>query len=271
MHEEKPMPTVTKHAPGSFCWIELATQDQDGARRFYSQLFGYEITDTPIGEGMVYTIMKLAGRDACAVQKMRPQDYPAGTPSHWMTYVAVSSADTTSERVKAAGGQVLAGPMDVMEHGRMAVCVDTLGAPFCIWQARQHLGVGVVQDEGALAWCQLNAPSTGSEKAHRFYTEAFDWSFREDPMGMGMTYTTWISDDGPLGGMMPMPPGVSAPAHWLVYFAAPNVDATTSKAKALGGQVMVPPTDIPGVGRFSVLADPQGAAFAVVHFTSPMA
>ena len=132
------------------------------------------------------------------------------------------------------------------------------------------LQVGPGQEPGALAWCQLNAPATGGDKAHSFYTKAFDWKFREDPMGMGMTYTTWLSDSGSLGGMMPMPPGVGAPAHWLVYFAAPDVDANVAKAKSLGGQTMVPPTDIPGVGRFAVLADPQGAAFAVVKFATPM-
>ena len=66
--------------------------------------------------------------------------------------------------------------------------------------------------------------------------------------------------------MMPMPPGMTAPSHWMVYFGVDDVDATARLAQSLGGRQYVPPTDIPGVGRFAVLSDPQGAAFAVVRF-----
>jgi predicted enzyme related to lactoylglutathione lyase len=264
------MPTLTKHAPGSFCWIELATTDPDGARAFYTGLFGYEVLETPLAEGAVYTTLKLGGRDAAALFRMRPQDYPAGTPPHWMTYLAAAEVAPATAKVAASGGKILREPFDVMDYGRMSVVQDAIGATFCLWQPVKHFGLGVTHEPGALAWCQLNVPLTAGEKAQEFYTKAFDWGFREDPMGMGMVYTTWLADDEPRGGMMPMPPGVNAPAHWLVYLAAPDVDGTAAKAKTLGGKVLVPPTDIPGAGRFAVIADPQGATFAVVNFTTPM-
>ncbi len=260
------MPTLTTHAAGTFNWFELATTDQEGAKKFYAKLFGYEPNDNPIGEGEVYTILKLAGRDAAALFKMTEKNYPAGTPSHWMPYVAVESADASTEKVKAAGGKVMMGPFDVMEHGRMSVCMDPIGAAFCIWQAKQHPGVGVVGEHGAFAWCQLNAPPADRDKAKRFYADVFGWTHRDDAMPTGDAYTTFLGPDGPRGGMMPMPAGVGAPAHWLLYFAANDVDAAATKAKEMGGQVMVPGTDIPGMGRFAVLADPQGAFFAVVKF-----
>jgi uncharacterized protein len=53
------------------------------------------------------------------------------------------------------------------------------------------------------------------------------------------------------------------PPHWMVYFQTTDVDATANKAKSLGANLLVPPMDIPNVGRFSVIADPQGAAFAL--------
>jgi len=265
------MPNITTHAPGTFCWFELATNNQDGARTFYSKLFGYEPSDTPMGDGQTYTILKLAGRDAAALYAMRAQDYPPGTPPHWMAYVSVESADAAAAAVKAAGGQVLVEPFDVMEHGRMAVCMDPLGAAFSLWQSKQHTGVGVCGEHGSFAWCQLNAPSAGREKAKQFYAKALGWTFRDDPMPMGDSYTTWQGPEGPLGGMMPIPPGVEAPAHWLIYFATNDVDATVAKTKEMGGQIMVPGTDIPGMGRFAVLQDPHGAFFAVVKFAGPAA
>lgn len=260
------MPTMSQHAPGSFCWIELATNDQDGARKFYSQLFGYEVFESPLGEGAIYTTLRLGGRDAAALFKMGPAHYPPSTPPHWMTYLAVASADEAAAKVKAAGGQVTGEPADVMQYGRMAVCVDAIGAPFCVWEPKQHRGIGVVFEPGSLAWCQLNVPANAGDKAKKFYASAFGWSFRDDPLPMGMAYTTWLAGEQRRGGMMPMPPGVNAPAHWLVYLASPDVDATAAKARALGGPWLVPPTDIPGAGRFAVIADPQGAAFAIVKF-----
>ena len=264
------MPTTTTHAPGTFCWFELATRDQTAAKQFYSQLFGSEIHEMPLGPGETYTLLQLAGRDAAAISRMNESRYPPGTPSHWIAYLAVENADATAEKVAAAGGKVLAPPFDVMDLGRMAMCVDPDGGAFAIWQARKHPGVGVTGEPGSFGWCQLNVPGGGREAAKKFYTAVFDWQVREDPMPMGDVYTTWLGSDGPRGGMMPMTSNAHGPAHWLVYFASADVDATAAKAGSLGGNVMVPPMDIPGVGRFAVLADPQGAIFAIVKFTRPM-
>jgi predicted enzyme related to lactoylglutathione lyase len=85
----------------------------------------------------------------------------------------------------------------------------------------------------------------------------------------GGAYTTWLKSDGPAGGMMPMPTATQAPSHWLPHFAVANVDAAATKAGTLGAKTFVPPTDIPDTGRFAVLADPQGAMFAIVKFDKP--
>ncbi|HXS83055.1 MAG TPA: VOC family protein, partial [Methylomirabilota bacterium] len=77
----------------------------------------------------------------------------------------------------------------------------------------------------------------------------------------------WLKADGAAGGMMALPAGAQAPAHWLPYFAVSSVDASAQKAGALGAQTFVPPTDIPGTGRFAVFADPQGATFAIITFS----
>jgi hypothetical protein len=264
------MATITQHAPGSFCWIELASTDQNAARKFYSKLFGWNPNEMPIGEGQTYTIFQLGGRDAAALQQIAAPNFPPGTPSHWLAYLAVENVDDSAKRVQASGGQVMAPPFDVMDQGRMAVGQDPLGAMFAMWQPGKSPGLGVTTEPNSLAWCQLNAPMTGADKAKGFYGGAFGWGFRDDPMPMGMSYTTWMAGSERRGGMMPMPPGTEAPASWLVYFASDDVDDTTGTAIDLGANPMVPPTDIPGVGRFAVLQDPQGAFFALVKFSGPM-
>jgi hypothetical protein len=250
------MPQVTKHAPGSFCWPELATTDAEGAKAFYGGLFGWTATDSPAGPDMVYTMLKLRGLDAGALYGMDSKQQQ-GVPPHWNAYVAVENADESAEKAKSLGGTVVMGPFDVMDVGRMAIIKDPTGATFCLWQARKHIGVGVKNEPGALTWCELDTRDLAKAKA--FYTALFGWTTKDSP-----EYTEWMLGGEPIGGMMSIPKEWGdVPPSWLTYFAVADADATAAKAKELGGKVIVPPMDIPGTGRFSVLADPQGAVFAV--------
>lgn len=259
------MPTVTSHALGTFNWPELATKDQDGAKKFYTGLFGWEFKDQDMGPQGVYTIFTLHGSDVAALYTLDANQAAAGVPPYWGTYITVENADAAAAKAKTLGGTVIMEPFDVMEHGRMAVITDPQGATFCVWQAKKHCGIQVFGEPNSLGWTQLNATDTGVAK--KFYTELIGWKTQDMPASTGGEYTMWLKADGPAGGMMAMPPqAAGAPSHWLPYFAVTNVDEAAKKGASLGAATYVPPTDIPNVGRFAVLADPQGAAFAVVTF-----
>jgi uncharacterized protein len=259
------MPTVTQHAPGTFCWPELMTSDQDAAKKFYAAVFGWKINDMDLGGGAVYTIFEQDGKDVAALFTLQPDQRAQGIPPHWGSYVSVANVDEAAKKAASLGGTVLVQPFDVMDKGRSAVIQDPIGATFCLWQAKTHAGVSMLGEPGSLGWTQLNASEPA--KAKPFYTGLFGWTFRDDAMGNSGAYTTWLKNDGPAGGMMPLPmPGI--PSHWLTYFAVANVDETHTKATSLGAITYVSPSDIPGMGRFSVLGDPQGAGFALVRFTS---
>ncbi|HEX9337745.1 MAG TPA: VOC family protein, partial [Pseudonocardiaceae bacterium] len=179
------------------------------------------------------------------------------------TYVSVSDADAVAKAVEAAGGQVVMPPFDVMKQGRMAVFADPTGAPFSVWQPNEFTGASFVNEPGALTWNELT--TRGTDRAIAFYGEVFGWTTDSQPMGEGVTYTVWMLDGKPVGGMFPMddtfPAGV--PSHWLVYFAVADTDATLAKAVELGGSVVLEPKDTPQ-GRLAVLKDPHGAVFAVI-------
>jgi predicted enzyme related to lactoylglutathione lyase len=257
------MPTITQHAPGTFCWPELATTDARSAVAFYTKLFDWTVNESPMSEGSYYMFQR-NGRDASAMMSITAEMRAHGVPPNWGAYVSVENVDKAVKQVEAAGGRVLKAPFDVMEHGRMAVVMDPLGATFSMWQGRSHSGVGIVGEPGSLGWTQLNARDPGKAKA--FYPAVFGWQFRDMPMGPGTTYTTWLLGETPAGGMMPMPPDVpaAAPSHWLTYFVVANIRDGHAKAVSLGAKEFVPPSDIPGGGSFSVLADPQGAAFGLM-------
>lgn len=112
---------------------------------------------------------------------------------------------------------------------------------------------------GKFVWYDLM--TSDPEQAKAFYSKVIGWgtSVWEGPE----PYTMWTSEAGPIGGVMAQPPGVNAPPHWMGYVGVADVDRTTQQAASLGGKTLLPPTDIPSVGRFAVLADPQGASFAV--------
>jgi len=256
------MPNIDHHAPGSFCWIELATSDQNAAKSFYGALFGWKTNDIPMGPDGVYTMFELDGREAAAGYTLRPDQQSAGVPPNWMIYVAVANADETASRVAGLGGTVLAPAFDVQEHGRMSIIQDPTGATFAIWQAKAHTGIQIGGVDGTLCWADLNSPDR--DKAAPFYSELFGWQFLPGKDGDAGGYLHIKNGEEFIGGAVPskfLPPG--APPHWLAYFLTSSCDAVTEKAKSLGASVMVPPSDIEGAGRFSVVADPQGAVFAL--------
>src|SRR5215510_3256555 len=251
--------TQLEHAPGTFCWIELATTDGPGAKKFYGELFGWTSEDSPVGPDMVYTMLRLNGKDVGALYQKGEE--MKQVPTHWASYIAVTSADETAAKAKALGGTVVQEPFDVMEHGRMAVIADPTGAHFCLWQPKQHKGIGVRGETNSLCWNELLTNDT--EKAKDFYTKLFGWNSKTD--SGGMPYTEWINGDDHIGGMMQIQPQMGpVPPHWGIYIAVDDCDGTVAKAQSLGAKTFVPPTDIPNVGRFAVLADPQGAAFNII-------
>lgn len=256
------MATTTQHAPGTFCWPELATTDQPGAKAFYAKLFGWDLADQDIGGGEFYTMLKLNGRDLGALYTMRKEERATGAPPHWNSYVAVESADQSVAMAKELGGTILAEPFDVMDVGRMAIIQDPTGAVFCVWQPMKHTGAGVLGEIGALCWTELMTSDSG--KAQAFYTGLFDWKAEAMPMGP-MSYTIYKRGDAQAGGMMQITKEMGPiPSHWLVYFAVTDCDGTVATAGTLGGRTTMPPTDIPNIGRFAILQDPQGAHFAVI-------
>jgi predicted enzyme related to lactoylglutathione lyase len=255
------MTEVTRHEPGSFSWVELATSDPEAAKSFYTALFGWTIADTPMGPGPedIYTRLQLSGKDVGALYKMMKEQAEHGVPPNWLCYVTVSSADETAKKAKELSATVLAEPFDVQEYGRMAMMLDPEGAAFAVWQPGTHIGIQVSNELDAPCWCELS--TRDAARAGKFYTDLFGWGLKTgDPAYFEITRGGVL-----IGGILPMGPEMQGvPPHWGVYFQVADCDATSGKAKSLGGQVCFGPHDVANVGRFSVLQDPQGAAFSVI-------
>jgi uncharacterized protein len=256
------MPNIDSHSPGAFCWIELGTTNQSAAKSFYAKIFGWLPNDMPMGADESYTIFELEGRAAAAGYTLRRDQLSHGVPPHWNLYVAVTDADATAARTTELGGTVLAPPFDVFDAGRTAVLQDPTGAVISIWQAKNNPGIGVFNSPGALCWADLSTPDQA--RASQFYSDLFGWQMMKEDEDPAHNYWHIKNGEEFIGGIAPSAQHrAGTPAHWLAYFTVADCDTTANAAKNLGATLYLPPTDFENVGRISVIADPEGATFAI--------
>src|ERR1043165_2357618 len=114
-------------------------------------------------------------------------------------------------------------------------------------------------NNGDFVWYELLTRDPNA--AISFYSEVVGW--KTQPFAENPDYTMWVGSQGPLGGVMKLPQDavkMGAPPNWMAHVQVEDVDAAASLTKKLGGKLHKEPTDIPTVGRFAVIADPQGAA-----------
>ena len=255
---------MPEYAPGTPSWVELSYPDTEAAADFYGQLMSWSATE-PREETGGYRMFQQDGKNIAGLAPHMQE----GQPTAWATYISVTDADETAEKVKAAGGSVMIEPMDVMDLGRMGFFVDPTGAAFGVWQPKAFAGADLVNEPNSLCWNELLTRDAQTDKA--FYPSVFGWAAgRPGFEGAPDSYTVWELDGHPVGGMMQMSEEMfpaEVPAHWGVCFAVADCDATVAKARELGANVTVEPVDMP-IGRFAGLIDPQGASFTVMQATS---
>jgi predicted enzyme related to lactoylglutathione lyase len=243
-------------------WVNVMAPDPAAAADFYGAVFGWEMKPEE-----TYFIALLRGREVASISPLPPGRDPA-PPAQWMTQVAVDDVDSAGDRAVAAGGTVVAGPLDFPTH-RMNVISDPTGATFCTWEARTRKGAQLVNEAGAYAMSRLDTPDP--ERAAAFYRELFGWT--TETFEMGENSITMFRLPGYVGGepsqpvsrevvatMAPAPE--DTPPKWTVDFWSQDVDAAVRVAEERGGRAVQGPFDIP-IGRNAVLADPAGATFSI--------
>ena len=265
------MPVRNDFAPGEFCWVDFNTHDLEAAAAWYGTLFGWShvLMDAPEGSPPYAFFMK-GEAGVGGIGQMTDEMKAQGIPPMWNSYINSADCAATEARVKDIGGTVTVPTMEVPGHGKLAFFLDPEGASFAAWQSTNSEGPGLLVNEpGGVCWNELM--TRDSAKASEFYGKLIGWEFAAMPMG-DVDYTLIKNGGKDAGGLMPMagPQWENVPAHWMVYFAVADCEATAAKAEETGGKVIVPPTEIP-VGKFSCLMDPQGGAFSIITLSAPPA
>ncbi|MEU6253640.1 VOC family protein [Streptomyces sp. NPDC047043] len=246
---------ISRHPAGAPCWADLDTPDVDSARAFYGSLFGWEALQLPTG----YVNFTLNGEKIVGAVKLREgQEHSAG----WSVYFMSEDLAATSKAVEAAGGRVVSPPTKVSVAGSAAVHQAPDGALFGAWEPDKHPGSGLVREPGTPSWFTLRTPDTEGAKA--FYGQVFGWSAAVPPAGGAAAHLTFVDGRAEFGGITSGPEGT---AGWTLHFGVEDIDGSAVAAAALGGTVLTPPTELPGVGRTAVLRDPAGVTFGLVQLT----
>ncbi|MDA1127827.1 MAG: VOC family protein [Chloroflexi bacterium] len=254
------MPEFASHPQGTPSWTDLSTTDDQAALAFYGALFGWVDDPQEMGPGMYYHMQKLNGLEAAAIYQQGEEEKGQGVPPHWNTYFTVDDVDQSAAKAKQSGATLFLEPMDVFDAGRMAYVQDPQGAMFALWQPKEHIGSRVKGETGAIMWNELLTSDT--EDATKFYSGLLGLNSSKMPGPMDYTMLN-VAETGVAGVMAITSEMGPVPPNWTVYFGVDNVDAAIKKAESLGGSIVVPAMDIPEIGRFAGLQDPQGAMFSV--------
>ena len=254
------MPEITTaYAPGTPCWVDLMAKDQQAALGFYHDLLGWHGEQGPAEFGG-YAVCELGGKAVAGIgPAMAPEGMPE-PPTVWTSYLASADADAAQAAITNAGGSVLAPVMEVGSLGRMLIAADPQGAVFGVWQPGEFFGAQLVNEAGALTWNELHTSDAAA--AASFYGEAL--GVQIEPMDGADSYWQLTVEGRPVGGVTLLasdPPGT--PAHWLAYFAVDDTDSAVNVLVKGGGTLLAPPFDM-AAGRMAVVADPQGAVFALI-------
>ncbi len=254
-----------------FVWHDLNVKDAEAAKRFYGEMFNWTFEKSDNGP---YQHIK-AGTEM--IGGIRQAGANEQGPPHWLGYIAVDDVAATVANITKHSGKVYM-PTTVMDKvGTFAVTADPTGGVFAPWKsARSEEDQEPTGNAKPFTFCWDELVSTDPDAAAKFYSSVFGWTATKMDMGPAGGYTLLKrpgtkNEKGELkgaGGIMKSPPMVPH-SFWLPYIYVENTDAISDKAKRLGANVTVPPTDIPTIGRFSCWMDPQGAAIAVISFPKP--
>jgi len=245
-----------RYDPGTFCWAGLATSDPAAATAFYTSVFGWEAEALSAGQAGTYTILRHAGQDVAILYRQTAQARAAGAPPHWTSYISVEDAGAAAARAGRLGGSaVFREPFDV-PGGRVAAIADPAGAVVSLWQPRPRIGAMLVNDVGALCWNEL--ATADPERAKTFFGELFGWQYQASGSGRA-TIINADRRNGSIRAQTGRERGI--PPAWLPHFTAENAGDAARRAERASGRRLGPATAI-RAGRFTVIADPQGATFA---------
>jgi uncharacterized protein len=250
-----------------FIWYELVTNDVDKAVTFYKKVVGWDIKDSGM-PGMKYMLFGKDGKDVGGMMTWAGAGAPE-LPTQWMGHIHTAKLDEELKAVTGDGGTIVRPAQDIPGVGRFAVVLDPQKVKYLLFEPGKgdvppRLGQMAV---GNVGWHELLTDDQA--KAFDYYSKHYGWQKdTAHDMGAMGTYQTFRTDK-PLytGGMMNrkgpgMPEGI--PPHWQFYFTVDDIEAAQKRVIEAGGEIVLPPMDVPGGSRILQATDDQKGHFALM-------
>ncbi len=259
---DMPTPRIPQ-LQGKPIWFDLATPDPQGAKEFYTGLFGWEWADVGMSGGNTY---HMAIKGDANIAGMFADNASDGAGGVWINRVNVKDAEDTAKRIEANDGSVISGPNNADGWGVTARVATPEGAVFGLWQSLMGYGADVFGEPGAVCWVEYHTRDLVAAK--EFYSEVFGAGFEEITVpandGSGAEFTlTMLSISGE---QMPCAfvqlPDESMSASWATYFMVEDIHSSVAKAQSLGAELVFGVIDVPH-GSLGPLIDPQGVRFSL--------
>jgi len=217
----------------------------------------------PEGYGR-YVLFQKEGKTVAAAYAMEPELAESGAAARWESFIATKAVDELCTRAQELGATIVTEAFDMPGVARMAVLADPEGAAFTLYQAAGEIGTQLLNEPGAPCWFELYARDLAQSTS--FYAELFGYELRNATGLGGAPYVQLGIGKGAAGGAMQLrPEWGEMPPMWAVYFQTDDLDAAIARAESHGGDLLMAASEVPGVGRFAMLCDPQGASFMVMQ------
>lgn len=247
---------------GEFTWFENITTDAAASVAFYTSVFGWTVEEVPMPDG-VYRVINNGDRGIGGIFTPPPVEGQPAPPPHWVHYLSVPDVDAAVATIHEHGGKTVMDAFDVPDVGRMALVSDPQGAMFHVWKGATE-DPAKHDETNDMHWSELWSPAPDDSVA--FYTKAFGLGCETSQMPEGPYHVLAPSPDAATGGVIQTPiPDAKVPPAWVAYVHVDDVDDIAAKVEAQGGKLMMPPMDVPEVGRFFVFTDPQGAVLGAIR------
>lgn len=240
------------HHQGKFVWFELETRDLESAQAFYAEVFGWGTRTQGAGQ-VSYEMIEVAGQTIGGYRKLRTRSDP-----YWASFLSVPDLKDAIDRVKEAGGRHFGDVLVTPGLGKSVEIVDTVGATVNLITKKGGDDPERIPPPGAFMWNELVTKLP--DRAVEFYTKVFGYQDKPMQMENGGTYHVLEVNAVGRAGILYK----DTNPEWLPYVHVNDCDDALARAVRMGASQLMPPTDIPKIGRYAVFADPQGAELAIM-------
>lgn len=258
---------------GDPMWVDLGSDCFEESKKFYSELFGWEFTDTGADFGHYHIITLNGQRIGGAMNSLIGPESPleeAPMPSAWSVYFKADDIEASVKAALDAGATLIVPPMSVGDMGKMAFIADGAGAALGLWEYGEGFQGSVIdQGPGTAVW--FESLNKDLDAALPVYEAAFGWHVGWMPQGQSPVPYAFNAgeEDQATAGLCDASSFLPAevPSFWRAYFQVEDTDAAVEKIKELGGSLQDGPMDSP-YGRVATVAGPEGASFQIVDGAS---